>query len=236
MRPRWQDSRDGEGAGGGRDMQASGGLHPRFAVAGVACEGRPQAAAGHKRPLSRQHPAERSVFRHPAGSRGRAHGRGADPHGHCGQEVQPLVQGHGCPAHRPLRCQRLAAAGDLGGHHLRQGRLRVWRWQAEGQRGDRGYGVRTRLRQGSPRSQELRGHVVVQVWRAGLRGHGQQDRAALQGLPGAPQMEDGRLRLHARVRRGAGQGRGLGGHHQGLEPLCLREPRHVPKACHALLD
>jgi hypothetical protein len=53
----------------------------------------------------------------------------------------------------------------------------------------------------------------------------------LQGPARAAQDQVRRLRLHPRMRRGAGQGRRHHRHRQGLEPLRLRQRRHEAAPC-----
>ena len=73
------------------------------------------AAAGHQRPLPRQHPARRHLLGRPARPRRRDHARPADrASAQVAEEVRPLHEDHRRPAHRPVRRARRAAARDLG--------------------------------------------------------------------------------------------------------------------------
>ena len=125
------------------------------------------------------------------------------------QEVRPVHQDHRRPAHRPVRRARRAAAADLGGADRR--RLRV----------------RPRLRQGAAHGEELRRHRPGAATACRTRvGLAIRHREPLQGPARAAQAQVRRVGLHARVRRGAGQGLRHHRHREGLEPLRLRQRRH----------
>ena len=126
----------------------------------------PRDAAGHQRPLPRQHPARRTVFGGPARSRRRDHAGEAHRPGRGRPQVRPLHQDHRGPAHRPLRGAGPPAARDLG--RAGRGRLRE----------------RPRLRQGGADGQELRRLDLVPVRRAGLGRVRHPGRAALPRASG----------------------------------------------------
>ena len=125
-----------------------------------------------------------------------------------GEEVRPVHQDHRRPAHRPVRRAGASAAADLEGTH--RCRLRI----------------RPRLRQGGAHGEELRGLHLVPLRRAGQRRPRDRSRESLQGPARASQDQVRGVRLHARVRRGAEQGRRRHRHRRRLEPLRLRQRRH----------
>ena len=114
-----------------------------------------------------------------------------------------------------LGAQRASAAADLAG----AGRRRIR--------------VRARLRQVLTDGQELRRLDLVPLRRAGQRRPRARARASLQGSAFTAQDQIRRVRLHARVRRSAGQGCWRDRDREGLEPLRLWQWRHEAAPCRA---
>ena len=75
---------------------------------------RARAAAGHQRPLPRQHAAGRHLLGRAARAGRRDHAREAHRARPGGEEVRPLHEDHRRAAHRSVRRARRAAAADLG--------------------------------------------------------------------------------------------------------------------------
>ena len=96
-----------------RDLQAGRRLDPRLDVQRAHPRRRAGRAAGHQRPLPRQHPARRHLLGRAARARRRDHARAADRDRRGRQGLRPLHQDHRRPAHRPVRRARRAAARDL---------------------------------------------------------------------------------------------------------------------------
>ncbi len=84
---------------------------------------------------------------------------------------------------------------------------------------------------GHAHGEVLRRQHLVSLRRAGQREDGPAHRGPLQGPARPAQAEVRGLRLHARVRRGAEQGRGRHRHGEWLESVRLRQWRHAPAPC-----
>ena len=107
-----------------RHLQAGRRLDPRLAAQRARPRRRAGGAAGHQRPLPRQHPEERHLLGRPAHPRRRDHAGQAHRHRRGGPRLRPLHQDHRRAAHRPVRRPRRAAAADLAPARRRRVRVR----------------------------------------------------------------------------------------------------------------
>ena len=171
------------------------------------------AAAGHQRPLPRQHPARRHLLGGAARAGRRDHARPADRARPGRQALRPLHQDHRRPARRPVRRARRAAAANLARADRR--RLRVG----------------PRLRQGAAHGEVVRraapgAATACRTRSASPSGSRTATRACAARTSSSRRVSG----LRARVRRGAEQGLRHHRHREGLEPLRLRQRRHEAAA------
>ena len=190
-----------------RDLQTGGRVDPRQPVERRHHAARTPNAAGHQRSIPGQHAAGRVVLGRAARARRRNHAGQTRRDRGGGEEIRPLHQDHRRPADRYVWRPRARPAGHLG----RAGRRRIRK--------------RARLRQGAANREELRRHDLVPLWRARLGRLRDSRREPLQGHPRAAQDQDGGLRLHSRMCRGAEQRRRPDRHRTGIQPVRLRQRR-----------
>ena len=146
-------------------------------------------AAGHQRPLPRQHPEERHLLGRPAHPRRRDHPGETDRHRPRSPRLRPVHQDHRRSADRPARRPRRAAARHLA------------RLVDAGFESGHAYGKALRTVKS----------CVGSTWCR----YGVQDSVSLaielelryRGLRSPHKIKFGRVRVRARVRRGAEQGR-----------------------------
>ena len=97
-----------------RDLPAGGGVDAGVAVERVRPRPGPRRPAGHQRPVPGQHAEGRELLDHPPGPRRRDLARQAHRPRRGGAGVQPLLQDHRRPAHRPVRRPPRPAARTSG--------------------------------------------------------------------------------------------------------------------------